>query len=235
MQSTSHISCPLYLAQKVLQDITKMAKYKNKMKARRKKYVRKKKNFFHLFTIPKLVRRLHPRLYKNDVINQQQASELCENKVNRGHRQQVNGLIYDVSQMPNASSDNSWPIVFRAPTRDSSPKFAKFNLGEGKGSILIHHPNVIVQPDSNIHAATVFALQNHSHNRVIEGEGGVMVGAGRRYEPVSATVVPYVNKNFTGVHQNDVDGQQLFVSSTYSNYTIREVLSSRYPRFKKIR
>lgn len=171
---------------------------------------RKKKIKKNVVITPKCARRILPRMYKNNGINQQQAAELCNNKKNIGYRHQVNGLVYNPNQMPNVSSDNNWPVVSRAPTKKNPQRTAEFDLGPGNGSIMIHHPEVKIERASSIHVAAEFALKHHSRNRVIEGEGGVMVSAGRRFEYRSSTVVPYVNKHFAGVDRQDDHGHNVF-------------------------
>ena len=103
-----------------------------------------------------------PRIFKNDAIKDQQAAKLVDGKP--GRCGQVNGLIYSVSQMPNASSDNNWHIVCRAPNKKISQKFAQFNFPEGKGSILVQHISVDIEPNSDLHSTTKFSLNHHSRN-----------------------------------------------------------------------
>ena len=106
---------------------------------------------------------LLPRIFKNDAIDKKQTAKLVDGKP--GRRGQVNSLIYSVSQMPNASSDNNWPIFCRAPNKNSSQKFAQFNFPVGKGSILVKHLSVDIKPNSDLHSATKFSLDRHSLNR----------------------------------------------------------------------
>ena len=190
-------------------------------------------------TVPKLGRRIYPRRYKNNDITEQQAADLCDNKANLGRRYQVNGLTYCVSQMPNEISDNNWPHVLRAPTETYSPRFASFNLGGGR-SIIVHHPPVGIEKNSDLHAATEFALQNHSRNRVIEGESGEMVGGGNRFEPISSCALPYVNKNFKGVGGIDNRGHYVFNKGVISfqklicsNTSFKETFRADIKRLKR--
>jgi len=127
-----------------------------------------------------------PRKYLGNKITRATAVTLMKSKP--GKRNQINGLVYSINQMPTKNNDNGWNKVLR-----SSNSKQAFQICTPLGKILVHFSDQAM--NSNVSAAVNYFLNNHSKSRETPGESGTMVSAGVRLDLPLSTRTQYVRKN----------------------------------------
>ena len=131
-----------------------------------------------------------PRSYEGRRIKRSKAIQLLNGSI--GRRKQINGLTFDLEELPTSSSNKNWSTVIRRPVpfNKKTSQHAHRIKNATTTDIYVHY----LGDDDVKHCIkdlVQYYLLNHSSVRTIDGESGTMKPAGMRVDYRTSTITSY--------------------------------------------